>query len=113
MKKTILVFLIALGCMISFSVSSMAACSDKLCKGKVVKLRLHDNILYIGTDGDESQLNCTSPAGTYVSIPTGDPSFMQKYSLLLTAVSLDKTVTLRIKELSRICNVDYIIMDNP
>lgn len=113
MKKRMLVILISLGFVFSFSKSSMAVCNDKICKGKVVRLFLSDSKLYIGTDGDESSLNCVVPAGTYVSIPTNDPLFDQKYALLLTAVSLNKDVTIRIKDFSTGCIVNYIYMDNP
>jgi len=114
MKRLMLVSVIAVGLLLSFSAASMAACSSLICIGKVSRLYFSGDYLYIGTDGDEKALNCTSPAGgTLVSIPVTDQFLDQKYALLLTAVSLDKTVGIRINENTATCTVNYVYMNNP
>jgi len=113
MKRLFIVTVLGIGLLLTFSASSMAACSTVLCEGKVSRLYFSGDFLYIGTDGDEKALNCTSPGGTLVSIPASDQFIDEKYALLLTAVSLDKKVGIRINENSATCTVNYVYMNNP
>lgn len=112
MKRIMFVTVIAVGLLLSFSAASMAACSTIACSGQVQRLYFSGNYLYIGTDGDESSLNCTAAAGAYVAIPVSDQFIDEKYALLLTAVSLGKNATIRINENSNPCTVNYVYMDN-
>lgn len=112
MKKFMFVFLISIGCVCSVYAPGLAACNAKMCIGKVVRLFLNNSKLYIATDGDERALNCTAIANSFVSIPQSDPLFDQKYALLLTAVSLNKKVGIRIVESSAGCTVNYVYMDS-
>ncbi len=90
-----------------------AACSSTVCTGKIERLYTNaQGTLYIATDGNEQALNCTAPAGKYISMPATDENFDRKYALLLTALSLDKPVGLRIVTGSSDCALSYIFMDN-
>lgn len=88
-----------------------AACSDVSCVGKIQRLYIDAGTLYIATDGDEKLLNCTPPAGVYVTMPVADESFKTKYAMVLTALSLDLPVGLRIVNGSATCSVAYVYMD--
>ncbi len=98
-------------CLVAGSVA-FATCSSTTCYGKVTRVYVSGGTLYIATDGDETQLNCTSPSGVYVTIPTSDSMFDAKYATLLTAMSLGKKVGLRIVDNDANCKVSYIYMDN-
>lgn len=101
-------------CILFYS-SSFAACSTTHCVGKIERLYMkNDGGLYIGTDGNESNLICTSPAGVYVTMKNVDSDiFNRQYALLLTALTLGNNVTLRIIKNSDDCRVDYIVVDAP
>ena len=105
MKKLIMGAL-ALGVI---ATGSYAGCTAKKCVGKVDRLYMTANgTLYIGTDGDESALNCTSPGNSYMSLAEGDVGKNAMYSLLLTAQTTGKTVSIRIQEDSSDCRVLYV-----
>jgi len=112
-SMSLLVSLTVAFCLVAGS-AAFADCSSKnnTCYGKVTRVYVSGGTLYIGTDGDEAQLNCTSPAGVYVTIPTSDSMFDAKYATLLTAMSLGKKVGLRIVDNDANCKVSYIYMDN-
>ena len=90
---------------------SFADCSSVGCTGKIERLYIDGTTLYIASDGDESLLNCTSPANVYVTLPTSDPDFDRKYAMLLTAFSLKATVGLRINDGSAACSLNYVYVD--
>jgi len=94
-----------------FAGAANADCSATNCNGKIERAYFSGARLFIATDGDETALNCTSPAGVYVTIPTSDPDFDRKYAMVLTAMSLDATVGLRIVEGDAHCSLSYIFMD--
>ena len=105
MKKLIMGAL-ALGVI---ATGSYAGCTAKKCVGKVDRLYMTANgTLYIGTDGDESALNCTSPSNSYMSLAEGDVGKNAMYSLLLTAQTTGKPVSIRIQEGSPDCRVLYV-----
>lgn len=92
--------------------SVYAACNSKMCYNvNVEKLYMTANgTLYVGTSGDESQLNCggAETADVYVSLKEGDVGKNAMYSLLLTAKTTGKKVTIRIQEGSSDCRVVYV-----
>jgi len=105
MKKLILGAL-ALGVI---ATSSYAGCSATKCIGKVDKLYMTANgTLYVGMDGDESALSCTAPSGAYMSLAEGDIGKNAMYSLLLTAQTTNRDVTIRIQTGSPDCRVLYV-----
>ena len=103
-------------CMVVFlvllSTSVYAACDGNRCVGKIDRLYVTDGTLYISTDGDETNLDCTAPGGVYITIPSSDPDFKNLYAMMLTAVSLDNTIGLRIQNGSPRCTLIYTYMDN-
>ena len=101
-----------MACLIVLSSSVYAACDANRRVGKIERLYMNGGTLYISTDGNESLLDCTAPAGDYVTIPTTDPNFKNLYAMMLTSMSLDNTIGLRIENGSERCNVVYTFMDN-
>jgi hypothetical protein len=64
--------------------------------------------LYVGTDGDETKLTCGGVSGVYMSLKEGDVGKNAMYSLLLTAKTTGKAVSIKIVEGSPTCKVQYI-----
>ena len=115
MKKFTKCLTLLLGmCLMAIALTDNAysACSTTACVGKITRVYISGNTLYIATDGDETALNCDSPAGVYVTIPTSDPMLDEKYATLLTAMSLGNTVGLRIIENDPNCALLYVYMNN-
>jgi hypothetical protein len=111
MKKT-LISLLALGTMIT---TANAACTATACTGQITKIYMtNTGTLYVGTDGDERALNCAGGpgnggvSGVYMSLKEGDVGKNAMYSLLLTAKTTGKPVTIRIQDGSADCRVLYI-----
>lgn len=105
MKKLIMGAL-ALGVI---ATNSYAACTATKCMGKIDKLYMTANgTLYVGTDGNEAALNCTAPSNSYMSLAQGDLGKNAMYSLLLTAKTTGKPVTIRIQEGSPDCRILYV-----
>jgi len=111
MKKT-LISAIALAAM---STSLYGACTSLACTGKITELYMTaGGTLYVGTDGDEKTLNCAAGAGNggvsnvYMSLKEGDVGKNAMYSLLLTAKTTGKSVTIRIQEGTPDCRVLYV-----
>ena len=95
------------------STSAFAACSTIICEGTIERLYTDSaGVLYIATDGDESQLNCTSPLNVYVTMDPSDPNFDRKYAMMLTSMSMGYPVGLRIIDNDPNCAVSYIYTDN-
>ena len=103
-------------CMVVFLVllssSVYAACTADRCVGKIDRLYMSGGTLFISTDGDETLLDCTAPAGVYITISSSNPEFKNLYAMMLTAMSLDNTVGLRINNGSDNCSLMYTYMDN-
>ena len=110
--NTILFILFILSVMLYSN--AIGACSTTRCDGTIERLYIHSGLqrLYVSTDGDETNLNCSSPNGVYITVPTDHTEFKNVYAMLLTAVSLNKPVALRIKEESAICELDYAYINN-
>ena len=103
-------------CMVVFlvllSTSVYAACTADRCVGKIDRLYVNGGTLFISTDGDENNLDCTAPGGVYITIPSSDPDFKNLYAMMLTSMSLDNTIGLRIENGSDRCALIYTYMDN-
>jgi len=111
--KKILVSVLALS---ALTISVNAACDSVSCTGKVTELYMTSGgTLYVGTDGDEKSLNCAGGVGNggvsnvYMSLKDGDVGKNAMYSLLLTAKTTDKPVTIRIQEGTVDCRVLYVV----
>ncbi|MBM9513712.1 hypothetical protein [Desulfogranum marinum] len=114
MKKILFVFILALIGFSGMMASNLfAACSSTTCYGKIHRIYYHSSgVLYIETDGDESVLGCTSPSGAYVTLPSDDPNFNRKYAMLLTAISQQMPIGLRIYTGSPTCEIAYLYLDD-
>ena len=111
MKKQLFILMSVLVCLVVFSANVYAACSSDRCYGKIERLYISGNELLISTDGDEAVLNCNAPNDVYVTIGIGDPNFKNYYAMMLTAMSLDNNIGLRIIEGSNRCTVTYTYTD--
>ena len=97
---------LALGVMAS---GAYAGCSATKCVGKINKLYMAANgTLYVGTDGNEKSLNCAAASGSYMSLANGDVGKNAMYSLLLTAKTTGKPVSIRIQKGTTNCRVLYV-----
>jgi hypothetical protein len=114
MKKQLVIFLMSLlACLVVFSANVYAECSSDRCYGKIERLYVSGNTLYISTDGDESLLDCTAPSDIYVTIHNSDPNFKTLYAMMLTSMSVNNTVIgMRIENGSSNCSLVYTYMDN-
>ena len=108
-----LVFVAMVVCLCAgISGAAFADCSTTVCTGQIQRLYTDSSgTLYIGMDGDESLLNCTSPAGQYITLTDDDQYHDRKYAMLLTAMSLGANVGLRIVDGSDNCELSYVYMD--
>lgn len=97
-----------------FAISALStniyACSANGCYNVTVDLLyIADNgDIYIGTSGDESLLECTSPGDYLLTINTSVPSKNAMYSALLTAQTTNKKVFIRAHNSSPVCEIAYI-----
>lgn len=117
MKKQKTIFLVTLFvCLLLFSSNTYAACVEGgiRCEGKLERLYMHTGVqkLFIAIDGDESVLDCASQEGVFLTLPTNHSEFKNLYAMLLTALSLDSPVGLRMIQGSAGCEVLYGYLDN-
>ena len=113
MKKQLFIFLMSLlACLAVFSSNVYAACSSTSCYGQIERLYISGGTLYISTDGDESFLDCTSPASVYVTLTTDNPNFKNLYAMMLTSMSLNNNIGFKIETGSSNCKLLYTYMDN-
>jgi len=111
--KKILVGILAFSFSVIFNTAAFSACSSNICVGEIERLYTNSaGLLYIATDGDETALDCNAVANVYITLPADDEHFNQKYALLLTAMSLNKTVGLRIINGSDNCSLSYVYVEN-
>ena len=97
---------LALGVMAS---SAYAGCTADRCTGKINKLYMTaSGTLFVGTDGDERALDCKAANGRYMSLVEGDVGKNAMYSLLLTAKTTGKPVSIRIQKGTTNCRVLYV-----
>ena len=113
MKKQLFIFSMSLlVCLAVFSSNVYAACTSNSCYGQIERLYISGGTLYVSTDGDESLLDCTSPASVYVTLTTDNPNFKNYYAMMLTSMSLNNNIGFRIENGSSRCSVVYTYMDN-
>lgn len=104
--KNVLMSIVALGAM---STSLYASCTTGSCSGKVERIYMTANgTMYVKVEGNAGTLNCTAPGGVYMSLKEGDAGKNSMYSLLLTAQTTGKRVTVRIEEGSSDCRVAFV-----
>lgn len=102
MKKIVISILALATC------SYAGSCNSTGCNNIIIEsisVRTSGSIL-IATSGDESVLNCTSPAGRYITLLDG-AGRNAIYSMLLTKQTTGATATLRITPGSPVCSLAF------
>lgn len=111
-KKQFILLMSLLAGLVLFSANVYAGCTSDRCYGKIERLYVQNDTLYISTDGDESFLDCNAPGGVYVTVTTDNPNFKNLYAMMLTSMSLNNNIGFRIENGSSACNLLYTYMDN-
>lgn len=111
MKRKMFCFMTTVGLFLLLSSNVLAACSTKVCVGQIEKLYITGGKLYIGTDGDERNLNCSAVADVYVTLPTSNTDFKNYYAMMLTSMTMNNTIGLRIAEGSNGCELAYAYIE--
>lgn len=108
--KRFLISALALG---TLATSVYAGCTTKACSAvKVTRLYLTaGGTLYVGTNGDETNLNCQAPGNSYMSLQSSDVGKNAMYAALLAAKASDNLVTIRIQEGTNDCRILYTTID--
>ena len=112
MKNNLLIFAV----LISFSSSTFGQCWDKACKGPAAELLeyvyVHENgNIYLKiTDPQANLLACTLSGG-HMTLEPSNIRQKEIYATVLNAISMQKTLTLRIAENSTNCRVLYVMMN--
>ncbi len=108
MKKSVLSVLTFIG----MTVGANAACTANGCFAVTVETVYitGTGTIHIGTSGDESTLDCTSPGNHYAVLGNTDPGKNSMYSALLTAKTTKQKVDIRIVNGSGNCKIAYIGM---
>lgn len=90
-----------------------AECSSTTCANVYIDKLYANNsgIVYIGTSGDESLLNCAAGSGVYTKLNLSDPGASAIYSTLLSAQLANKKVQVRISEGSVGCSILYVTLE--
>ena len=104
--KKILMGALAFG---AISSSLYGACAGNSCTNvKITEVyATFGGTIYIGTDGNEGALSCTSPGNVYVSVGASDPGKNALYSMMLTAKTTQAKVKIRIQTGTDGCRILY------
>lgn len=97
-----------------FASKADAECSNVWCTGKITELYTHsdNNIVYIGTDGDETLLSCSPSENKFIVLSPAQPLFKELYSSLLSAALSEKVFQIRVNSDGGACRVVYTILHN-
>ena len=89
-----------------------AECSNERCVGKITRLYTHSgtNTVYIGTDGDEKQLQCQPTEGVYIILEPTKPLFHEIYSSLLSAAIRGIRTKVRVNTDGNKCRLIYVVV---
>ncbi|GAA4875662.1 hypothetical protein GCM10023333_06190 [Ferrimonas pelagia] len=66
--------------------------------------------VYLGAPKSSGNLNCELVEGAYLTLERGHSNFTQTYSLILTAISTEKRMNIRIVPGSTDCRISYVMM---
>ena len=108
----ILVFALALTLS---SINVFAECAANACSGvgKDVLNSVYPNgsgNIYLQAGTNKGALDCDLVEGQYMVLKSDHPLFEEAYSTILTALVSQKTLVVRIKNGSPICEVSYVRM---
>lgn len=92
-----------------------AGCVDRSCMGigiEVVKSVYPSSTgdIYLEAPDDKTTLNCTLKEGQYMVLQSDHPLFREIYSTVLSALTSNKRLQVRIVEGSDNCQVSYVRM---
>lgn len=89
-----------------------AACGTKGCAGMIERIYMpNTDYIYIGTDEDETILNCVAVSGVYMTLNRSHRNFSEIYSAMLAAQHAGKEMYFRISEGSSNCSISYATSD--
>jgi len=112
MKKLGFLFFLALFCTSSAAFAECAAVGQ--CEGVTIdRLYLQNNIIYIGTSGNEQLLKpfCDPGGGNYIKLLDTHPLRDQIYALLLTSHKDRSPISIKMNIPSTGCGVEYVVSD--
>ncbi|QUJ67371.1 hypothetical protein KDD30_15240 [Photobacterium sp. GJ3] len=97
------------------SPTTWAACYPNQCQGvgKDILVSVYPSStgnIYLEAPAGKEKLNCKLAEGYYMTLKNTHPIFEVMYSTILTAVSTQKKLTVRIVENSEGCEVMYVRM---
>ena len=111
-NQKVIYFISMLVFLVLFSTSAYAYCTTNACVGEIDRLYMTGGNLYISTVGDETSLDCNAVSDVYLTIPTSHPGFKNYYAMMLTSISMNKEIGLRIVNGSEGCTLAYVYMNN-
>ena len=93
-----------------------AECAGNRCAGEIQQVLVQSTIgsdgrVLVGTDGDESDLNCTPVQGRYVVLSPSQPLFREMYALLLEGLDDDHRAIVRLAPESTPCRILSVLLN--
>ncbi|MFT6045955.1 MAG: hypothetical protein ACI9WC_001658 [Arenicella sp.] len=111
-KKNLFLSLLVSAAALVSPLTASAACGATACEGVIETIYYTQNgTIYLGTDGDETSLNCTSVANVYVTVPASNPNQNAIYATALSAKIAGEKTVIRIVEGSSNCELQWIRLD--
>ncbi len=88
--------------------AAIAECVATGCTNRIDTIFIHNDGIFIRTDGDETLLNCTLEQGAYIYLKSTHPNYDAIAAALFTFYTTGATVFLRTNEGSPDCSLNYI-----
>ena len=115
MKKTTVFAAVTLITSLFFSLSAFSVCTTTGCSGvgKEVLLSVYPNSsghIYLQAGAGKENLDCDLHEGHYTVLKSNHSAFEAAYSTILTALTTQKHLIVRIIDKSPICEVSYVRM---
>jgi hypothetical protein len=105
---------------LSFTQGAQAECNAERCFGKITRLYPQSSgaavspergVVFIGTDGTETNLSCTPVSNVYITLFPNQKLFKEIYAALLNGITYDLTMQVRIDPNSATCKVLYVTIE--
>ena len=108
--KLVILFMLLLT---SNTVFAAGSCNTVSCVGKVKTIYPNGDsgLIYLKSDGDMSQLNCTLNQGRFIVLKETNSRYKEIYSMLLSAQLAQTDVTMRIRENTPDCELIYTMIN--
>jgi hypothetical protein len=101
--------------LLSFTPGARAECNADVCIGKITRLYPQSipqpGVVYIGTDGTETNLSCAPVSDEYIRLLPNQKLFKEIYAALLNGITYDLTMRVRIDPDSAVCKVAYVTVE--